>query len=200
MSYAIQTVMGNWIDLTAPAPGTITAADISHALSLINRWCGHTCRPYSVAEHSLLVAEIVERELGGDVHAQLAALLHDAHEAFIGDISTPAKRALADADNADAWGAFEALHTRATRRAFAVVDSSKRYGHLIKQADAIALATEWRDLMPSKGQALPGCTAEPVGWVRLMSDERRRMSWADWRQAFADRLDELDFARQPVAA
>ena len=190
MSYAIQTVMGHWLDLTAPAPGAITAADVSHALSLINRWCGHTARPYSVAEHSLLVAEIVERELGGDVHAQLAALLHDAHEAFIGDISTPAKRALAESDNADAWGAFEALHTRATRRALAVVDSS----------DAMALATEWRDLMPSKGQPLPGCDAEPVGWVRLMSDERRRMSWADWRQAFADKLDELDYARQPVGA
>lgn len=60
---------------------------IAHSLAQINRF-GHASRPYSVAEHSLLVCEIV-KSMGLDCHAQRAALMHDAHEAFTGDVATP---------------------------------------------------------------------------------------------------------------
>lgn len=187
---------GQWVDLANPRPGDFNLDAIAKSIAKINRWNGHTLRPLSVAEHSLLVAEIVERELGGDAHAQLAALLHDAHESNVGDASTPAKRAMAQ--HTDACASFEDLHMRTLRRAFGVVDASRRYAHLIKQADAMALATEWRDLMPSRGQPLPGCTAEPIGWVRLMEPRLCDMTWMDWASRFKDKADELDFARQPA--
>ena len=80
------------------------ASDIAHALAQINRYNGHAKRPYSVAEHSMFVCEIV-KGMGLDCHAQRAALMHDAHEAFTGDVATPIKAAL----GVD-WLAFENVH------------------------------------------------------------------------------------------
>lgn len=61
---------------------------IAHALSNINRWTGHTIRPFSVAQHSLLVSYLVPPEFA------LEALLHDATEAYLGDIAAPLKALL----------------------------------------------------------------------------------------------------------
>ena len=75
--------------------------DIAHALAQINRYTGHAARPYSVGEHSLLVCDIV-RAKGLNAHAQLLALLHDAHEAYCGDVASPTKTVLGAA-----WLQFE---------------------------------------------------------------------------------------------
>ena len=75
--------------------------DIAHALAQINRYTGHAARPYSVAEHSMLVCDIV-RAKGLNAHAQLLALLHDAHEAYCGDVASPIKTVLGAA-----WLQFE---------------------------------------------------------------------------------------------
>ena len=75
--------------------------DIAHALAQINRFNGHAKRPYSVAEHSLVCMEIAQHlELPPVV--QLACLMHDAHEAYTGDVATPIKRCVGDN-----WGFFE---------------------------------------------------------------------------------------------
>jgi hypothetical protein len=66
----------------------ITIMDVATALSHINRFTGHTIRPYSVAAHSLTMMQNAPRGL------QYEALMHDAHEAVLGDISTPLKRML----------------------------------------------------------------------------------------------------------
>lgn len=73
------------MDLLRPDPDSICIQDIAHALSLTNRFTGHTHVPYSVAQHSHTVSMGLPT---------LAAHLHDAHEAFLGDISTPLKRAV----------------------------------------------------------------------------------------------------------
>jgi hypothetical protein len=59
--------------------------DIAHALAHINRFTGHTWRAYSVAEHSIICAQKASPE------AKLHALMHDAHEAYLGDVSGPLK-------------------------------------------------------------------------------------------------------------
>jgi uncharacterized protein len=67
----------------------------------------------------------------------------------------------------------------------------------IRLADLMALATEWRDLMPAHPApwaVLDGI--EPVGWMRLMAPERVAMTWEDWRDRWLDRYHELDFARR----
>lgn len=68
---------------------------VAHHLALINRFGGATVRPYSVAEHSLLVVEIMQRELGiRRPDWLMLGLLHDAHESMVGDVTEPIKRAM----------------------------------------------------------------------------------------------------------
>ena len=81
----IRTFTGNLFNVFEPKPERICIEDIAHALSNICRFAGHTIMFYSVAEHSMRVAELVEPKY------KLAALLHDAAEAYLLDIPTPIK-------------------------------------------------------------------------------------------------------------
>lgn len=84
----IQTYTGRRFDLLSPDPEKIEIVDIAWALSMIPRFTGHTRRFYSVAQHSLCVAQM----LRGSPDIQFEGLMHDAAEAYIGDISSPMKR------------------------------------------------------------------------------------------------------------
>lgn len=86
----IQTFSGKKFDPLDPKPEDIDIEDIATALSNICRYGGHVSRFMSVAEHSYLVSLRVQ-ELGGDLYDQKWALLHDASEAYIGDIVRPLK-------------------------------------------------------------------------------------------------------------
>jgi 5'-deoxynucleotidase YfbR-like HD superfamily hydrolase len=68
-----------------PQPEMIDIYDIAHSLSLLCRWTGHTRFHYSVAQHSCYVSRIVKPEIA------LEALLHDASEAYLGDMNRPLK-------------------------------------------------------------------------------------------------------------
>ncbi len=88
--------VGNWIAthsgkrvyLEDPQPQDYCIEDIAHALSNTCRFTGHTPHHYSVAQHSILVSRVVPDGF------KLAALLHDASEAYLGDISRPLKNLL----------------------------------------------------------------------------------------------------------
>jgi hypothetical protein len=67
---------------------------IASRLSAISRFSGRTCRPWSVAEHSLLVSEIIESLVQGNKVLVINGLLHDGMEAVYGDILAPYKRYL----------------------------------------------------------------------------------------------------------
>lgn len=187
------TAHGNEVDLRYPQVSTITLADISWHLSQINRYTGACRRPYSVAEHSLLVLEIVERVMTLDLHGRMAALMHDAHEAYTQDLSTPAKGQVGEA-----WHHFEGRLQRTVLSAFALNAATHKHAVAIKQADLIALATERAQLLPhGPGISLWPCLVhvQPVSWVDLMAPERCAMTWADWRDRFKDTADALDFGR-----
>ena len=85
---------GRRLDLLDPTPLDIEIEDIAHGLAFVARWNGQTKGefPYSVAEHSLLVEEIL-RKYYPSIGANwcLAALLHDAPEYVIGDLISPVK-------------------------------------------------------------------------------------------------------------
>jgi hypothetical protein len=82
----MQTFTGRKFYPLDPRPEEIDPRDIAHALSLICRFGGHTRRFYSVAEHCVLMSEVMPtRELA------LWALLHDATEAYVGDMVRPLK-------------------------------------------------------------------------------------------------------------
>lgn len=77
---------GDFFDFLSPEDHGYDIKLIAHALSNICRYNGHSKRFYSVAEHSVLVSQCVPTSL------QLCALLHDASEAYVGDMTSPLKR------------------------------------------------------------------------------------------------------------
>jgi hypothetical protein len=83
-------------DLLNPRAENVITTDLAHALSMVCRFNGHCAHHYSVAQHSLLVAHIIERE-GGTPEQQLAGLLHDGTEAYISDLTRPLKLLLIEA-------------------------------------------------------------------------------------------------------
>ena len=88
---------GRRLDLLDPSPLDIEIEDIAHGLSRVARWNGQTSREwaFSVAQHCLLVEELVERlKPAAPAAWRLAALLHDAPEYVIGDLITPFKAAV----------------------------------------------------------------------------------------------------------
>ena len=86
----VQTYSGVAFELLAPRAEDVRAADLAHALAYSCRFGGHTRSHLSVAQHSILVAALVWHRTG-DADARLHALLHDAHEAYTGDIKQPVK-------------------------------------------------------------------------------------------------------------
>jgi 5'-deoxynucleotidase YfbR-like HD superfamily hydrolase len=81
----IETYSGKWFDILEPRPEQIDIESIAHALSLTCRFTGHVRYHYSVAQHSLIGSLIIPRRFA------LEFLLHDASEAYIGDMSRPLK-------------------------------------------------------------------------------------------------------------
>lgn len=90
MSPIIETFNGQFFSLDSEGYEGLTIENIAHALSMVNRFNGHTKFPYSVAEHSVHVASQLPPEL------QLIGLLHDGSEAFIQDMPAPFKPLLPD--------------------------------------------------------------------------------------------------------
>ncbi|RYF85792.1 MAG: hypothetical protein EOO03_12755, partial [Chitinophagaceae bacterium] len=82
------TASGLAIDLNNIHSRDININDIATALSRIPRFGGHTCAFYSVAQHSVLVAALAPDYLKKE------ALLHDAAEAYLGDVIKPLKHIL----------------------------------------------------------------------------------------------------------
>jgi hypothetical protein len=87
----IAVIGGGFFDLLNPEVNDYDIEVIAHSLARINRYTGHFVTDcYSVAEHSVLVS------LAVDPRYALEGLLHDANEAFTGDVSSPLKRLLPD--------------------------------------------------------------------------------------------------------
>jgi hypothetical protein len=147
VSSAIQTFTGAFVDPLAPDPSSIEAADIAHALSHHCRFGGHSRVFYSVAQHSCVVADAVEAR-GAGVEATLAALLHDATEAYLGDLPHPLKHRSQLGD----------VYREAEKRLQEAI--AVRFGlppkppPIVKEVDRAALAAERLALMPpsSNGQ------------------------------------------------
>lgn len=86
----IKTASGLWFDFNDPQTDQIIIEDIAAALSKICRYNGHVPNFYSVAEHCCYVADWLDTH--GYSHLAFAGLMHDAAEAYLGDIVNPMKR------------------------------------------------------------------------------------------------------------
>lgn len=86
---------GTKIHFSDPDPGEIELDDIAHGLSLTCRFAGQCDMFYSVAQHSLAVVSLVQKNNGNDVEV-MQALLHDAAEAYLSDVAAPIKYTIPD--------------------------------------------------------------------------------------------------------
>jgi uncharacterized protein len=124
---------GTKIDLANPSLESVSIVDIASSLSKICRFTGHSTDFYSVAQHSVLASHICR-----GYEAQFAVLMHDAHEAFCGDVSSPLKAMLTD---------YQAIEKRLQK----LVQDRFNIGHenddLVRVCDLKMLATEKRDLL-----------------------------------------------------
>lgn len=87
----METVSGRRFDPMSMGADDIDIRDIAHALALQNRYNGHTSGPISVARHSLWVAREVGVLTMHDPALMFIGLMHDASEAYLGDIIRPLK-------------------------------------------------------------------------------------------------------------
>lgn len=189
---------GQEVALSYPRPDDLTIERIGHNLSMINRFVGSTSRPYSVAEHSLLVADIMEQHFGACVHGVFAGQMHDGHEAVTGDQSTPSKKEIGPG-----WDIFEGKFEALVSGHLRFRTARLRYAREIETADRLALAIERAQLMPQEQPNGVPCTPWPclarvpvLDGYDLNAGWRVSRTWSDWKQAFIDRAQQLDTARQ----
>lgn len=170
------TFTGQRLYLLDPEPSKIEINDIAHALSRQCRFNGHTREFYSVAQHSVLVSKLVPQ---GVPIVALCGLLHDATEAFLGDMIRPLKRLL------PAYSELEAMWWEAIARAYKL---PLQLPEVVKHADHVMLQTERRDLL------------NPVAGVEFLEDRAgyqpahqriKPMNPDQARTAFLDRFWEL---------
>lgn len=157
----IYTNSGKHFNLINPYPGQICIDDIACGLSNICRFTGQLNEFYSVAQHSVLASHIVLPEFAFE------ALMHDAQEAYLGDVSSPLKGLLPD------YRRIERVVEIMIRTNYGlpVVMSS-----VVKHADLILLATERRDFDMDDGTPWPIIEGiEPLASVIIPLTPRQAM-------------------------
>jgi hypothetical protein len=166
----MQTFTGGRFYPLDPRADEIDPTDIAHALSLLCRYGGHVDRFYSVAEHCVLMSRAVAPE-----HA-LAALLHDATEAYVVDVPRPLKAVLGEyrAIEGDLWRVIAARFGISGVLPGEVLEADNRI-LVNERAALLSRAEPWA--------ALEGLEALPV----IIE------CWAPWQAEahYRDRLAEL---------
>src|SRR5215218_5038535 len=177
----LQTVSGRRVNPFDPDPDDLDIGDIARALGNLCRFGGHSRVFYSVAQHSVIVSELVEQR-GGDVEDVFAALMHDATEAYLGDMPHPIKH------RSELGAAFKQAEDhleQVIRKRFRIKPDVPD----IKRVDRALLATERRAF-----------SGENWHWPELDGVEPLELEVIAWppdaaARAFAARYAELDAKR-----
>jgi uncharacterized protein len=169
----IQSISGRKVSVINPDASMIDIDDIAHALSMLCRFNGHGRSFYSVAEHSVHTSHEIAPELA------FVGLLHDAAEAYIGDVPAPLKRYLSD------FQAYEAKMEAAVAEHFGVLVQDF-YCAELKRADTQLLVDEKTALM----------VPEPEPWPPNAPPPKRPERIEAWpqhvaKQRFLERFAEL---------
>lgn len=152
----IRTFTGIYMNVFEPTLEMICIEDIAHALSYQCRFAGHLPIYYSVAQHSVLTSQRVDQK------HKIAALLHDASEAYLMDIPSPIKKRLAN---------YKEIEDKL------MLLISQKFGFKlplhddIKEADNFMLQWEWSTLM-LKEKVLP-----PLGCLSSKESEKCFLSY-----------------------
>lgn len=119
-----------------PRPEEVNIRDIAKSLSKMVRFNGHTDRFYSVAEHSVHVSRLCREK-------RLSALLHDATEAYVGDMIRPLKYAMP---------AFREVEKGVWKAVASHFDIEEDLGEEIHRADNLMCAREKLDIFSNSEQ------------------------------------------------
>lgn len=126
------TVSRVQFDLANPTPEMVKPEDIAYALSRICRYGGHTPTYYTVGQHSLLVAHLCRLE-GIYSATPLFGLLHDAAEAYVGDVISPLKKMLGT------------VYTDIEDRVLATIHKALGVRTDVKELPDIEMTVKWAD-------------------------------------------------------
>jgi len=164
----IETFTGKRINLLIPKRENIDILDIAHGLSNHCRFTGQCLRFYSVAEHSIHVANLLERDIA------IYGLLHDSSEAYMGDIVAPLKIALPD------YRSVERLMQMVIFHHFGLYEYVE-YKSRVKRADNSMLKAEAFELMHGRGGGWDGMddVEMPDVQIECMSPSRAERAFLD---------------------
>lgn len=137
MKNDILTRTGIYFDFVNPTPEMVNLYDVAWALSNTCRFSGHTRCFYSVAEHSVYVSQLVPPKFA------LQALLHDAAEAYVGDVPSPLKIMLPD---------YKEVEKRVEKVVFQHFGLPEKLDPCVKLADMVMLKTEQKQLMENQDE------------------------------------------------
>lgn len=168
----MQTASGRKFWPIDPRPEDVFIDDIAASLSKQCRFAGHCLRFYSVAQHCCIVHDLaISRDAK---RLALAALLHDAAEAYAVDVPRPLKPFLAG------YADIERALERCIETAFGLTPGVLR-SDAIKYFDNVALATERRDVMgpsPHEWTTLPPPIDERITcWEPDMARDEFMRRW-----------------------
>lgn len=181
------------LDHAAHPDTTPPIVEIAWSLAHINRYNGHALRAYSVAEHSLLVADYAH-SIGASKMQELLCLMHDAHESITGDVTSPVKQMLGQG-----FKEFEDRHQRALLTGYDLWEHYEAHAAFIKHCDLTALATERRDITtytpgmhrPWPVIDTPGHAIAPWGGAALMQPSHVLRTPSQWAAKFVARAETL---------
>lgn len=136
---------GTYFDFERPEAGQLTIEDVAYSLAFQSRFTGQCVSRrtgrrvyYSVAQHCCIMAWSAEQR------HKMAALMHEVGEATCGDMSSPLKAMCPD---------FKRVEKRCEAAGLAHFGVAVPDPGYIKHLDLRMLATEQRDLMPTRGEA-----------------------------------------------
>lgn len=180
----IRTYSGVDFDLLHPQPSMVCIADIAHSLAHLCRFQGHGMRFYSVAEHSLHVAYGLARA-GHPVDVVRLGLLHDAAEAYCGDVVTPLKRLLPD---------YSRIEKNIERLILEKFHLSGVPWDAVKDIDEIMYYTEAYKLLPKPPEKAPRYPLTSVTiecWEPAEAKARFMMAFERWFTSIPNGIIEI---------
>jgi len=177
MSDWIMTASGVKFYPTQPRIQDIRIEDIAHGLAAVSRFGGHTREPYSVGQHSYHASQLLESMEGP--RAALYGLLHDASEAYLGDVPRPLKHLLE-------FEGYRAAEQRLQEMVYLAFGLSREAEPVsLKDVDRRLLRTEQRSLMPPAAPAEDRHDVEPYTFAVVP------WSFMDTRARFLARFQQL---------
>ena len=176
MKPTITTFSGFEIDPLNLRGGCVVLNDIAHALACCNRFVGHARWPISVAQHSIAVSLLCD-----STPYDLQGLLHDASEAYLGDVTRWLKRS-------DEMSAYREAEARAQTAIYEEFDCPAEKADVVEWADKLMVRYEY--------QLAFGSALMVPGYDALSKGERKRISTLNptlWRPCMTWQEAEANF-------